>query len=80
MGESKFADPGESKFADESESKQGESKFADNEVTETAIVAATTVFGDDPIIGKLVDFWSQSLATDINTFFVDNCHMFEVGK
>jgi hypothetical protein len=49
----------ESKFADDGEAAAPASE-------ETALVVATTVFGNDPIICKLVDFWGTSLSEDIN--------------
>jgi hypothetical protein len=54
------AGTGESKFADEREAAAPASD-------ETALVVATTVFGNDPIVCRLVDFWGTSLSQDINS-------------
>jgi hypothetical protein len=80
--ESKFADPPchESKFGEESKAcDQGESKFAECDEDQGVLTNAHSVFGKDPIIGKLIDFWGQSLSNDIQTFFADNCHIFDPG-
>ncbi len=65
----------ESKFNDDESDQADDSP----EVTETALTVSSSVFGSDPIVGKLVEFWGTALSDDINSFFAENCFQFEPG-
>ncbi|GBG28785.1 ADP-ribosylation factor-like protein 2-binding protein [Hondaea fermentalgiana] len=74
----------ECKHAD-GENEGGESKFAepatgdgdDAPADETQMTLASSIFGDDLIIAKLIDFWGQALSDDIDTFFAEYCSEFD---
>ena len=70
--ESKCMEPGEEKSCDDGDDDEDE-----DEEEESALAERTTLFGMDPIIEKLVDFWGEVLSDDVNTFFANHCSEFD---
>lgn len=76
--EAKFMDGDEEDLSESKEMEGGESKAAEEEEEEEcAMTERTTLFGMDPIIERLVDFWGDVLSDDVNTFFAEHCHKFD---
>lgn len=75
--ESKFMDAGDS----DEEGKHGEDNEGKNDDGEEGtLTLPVSIFGDDPIIEHLVDFWGEKLTEDVEGFFTTHCYKFDTEE
>lgn len=70
-------DGNEEKFSDEEDRNEAKYEEEEDEDDEGALTVSSSIFGMDPIIERLVDFWGEVLQEDVNSFFLKHCREFD---